>query len=98
MPVKKLKALVLPPSPYSFEETVARVLKAKPPKKAATPKKSAWVDPDDAPEWTDEMFAKAWVFKDGKVIRKGEGPNPYARALKAKPPKKAAKRPKPSGR
>jgi uncharacterized protein (DUF4415 family) len=32
---------------------------------------SSWVDPDDAPEWTEEMFATAEVAVGGKIIRPG---------------------------
>jgi uncharacterized protein (DUF4415 family) len=32
---------------------------------------SNWVDPDDAPEWTEEMFATAEVAVGNKVIRPG---------------------------
>src|SRR3982751_280512 len=31
--------------------------------------KAEWIDPDDAPEWTDEMFARAQISVGGKVIR-----------------------------
>ena len=35
--------------------------------------KKDWVDPDDAPEWTDERFDRA-QFSDGrKVLRKASG-------------------------
>jgi uncharacterized protein (DUF4415 family) len=30
---------------------------------------SSWVDPDDAPEWTDEMFDRAEMRLGDKVIR-----------------------------
>lgn len=30
-----------------------------------------WVDPDDAPEWTEEMFAEAEVRVGEQVIRPG---------------------------
>lgn len=30
-----------------------------------------WVDPDDAPEWTDEMFDRAEIRIGDKVIRPG---------------------------
>ena len=33
---------------------------------------SAWVDPDDAPEWTEEMFAEAEVRVGDQVIRPGK--------------------------
>jgi uncharacterized protein (DUF4415 family) len=32
---------------------------------------SSWVDPDDAPEWTDEMFDRAEIRLGDKVIRPG---------------------------
>lgn len=30
-----------------------------------------WIDPDDAPELTDEWFAQAEVRRGGKVVRRG---------------------------
>lgn len=30
-----------------------------------------WIDPDDAPEWTDEMFARADLYHGDKLIRRG---------------------------
>jgi hypothetical protein len=54
---------------------------------------TGWVDPDDSPEWTDEMFATAEFAVGGKVIRPATGylgPNgvvqgrpPLARARQA---------------
>ncbi|WP_155264411.1 BrnA antitoxin family protein [Sphingomonas segetis] len=35
--------------------------------------KSAWIDPDDAPEWTDEMFDRAQISIGGRVIREATG-------------------------
>lgn len=35
---------------------------------------SNWVDPDDAPEWTDEMFDRAEIRIGDKVIRRGRRP------------------------
>ena len=32
---------------------------------------SNWVDPDDAPEWTEEMFAEAEVAVGDRVVRPG---------------------------
>jgi uncharacterized protein (DUF4415 family) len=32
-----------------------------------------WIDPDDAPEWTDEMFKVAEYAVGGKVIRPATG-------------------------
>ena len=36
--------------------------------------KPAWVDPDDAPELTDEWFDKADFMIGNKVIRRGRPP------------------------
>jgi uncharacterized protein (DUF4415 family) len=36
-------------------------------------RKGNWVDPDDAPEWTDEMFEQAEYSIGGKVIRPATG-------------------------
>ena len=33
-----------------------------------------WVDPDDAPEWTDEMFDRAEIRIGESVIRRGRPP------------------------
>lgn len=33
-----------------------------------------WVDPDDAPEWTDEMFDRADLHENGVLIRRGRPP------------------------
>jgi len=35
---------------------------------------SAWVDPDDAPELTEEWFAKADLYNGAKLVRKGGRP------------------------
>lgn len=35
--------------------------------------KEPWVDPDDAPEWTEEHFRHAQLSIDGKVIREAVG-------------------------
>jgi uncharacterized protein (DUF4415 family) len=32
-----------------------------------------WVDPDDAPEWTDDVFDRAAIYKGGKLIRPADG-------------------------
>lgn len=32
-----------------------------------------WVDPDDAPEWTDEHFRHAQFSVGGKVLREAKG-------------------------
>lgn len=34
---------------------------------------STWVDPDDAPEWTEEMFARAEIRHGDQVIREAAG-------------------------
>lgn len=34
----------------------------------------SWVDPDDAPEWTAEMFERADVMLGDTVIRRGRPP------------------------
>jgi len=34
---------------------------------------STWIDPDDAPEWTDDQFARAQFSIGGKVIRPAHG-------------------------
>ena len=34
---------------------------------------AGWIDPDDAPEWTDEMFDRAQISVGGKVIREATG-------------------------
>jgi len=38
--------------------------------------KSEWIDPDDAPELTDEWFDNAHVYKDGILVRRGKGRPP----------------------
>ncbi|WP_375413917.1 BrnA antitoxin family protein [uncultured Bradyrhizobium sp.] len=37
-------------------------------------KRKPWVDPDDAPEWTDDMVARAEVRDGGRIIRRGRPP------------------------
>lgn len=32
-----------------------------------------WIDPDDAPEWTDEVFERAEIRRAGKVVRPASG-------------------------
>ena len=32
-----------------------------------------WIDPDDAPEWTEEMFRNAAYYKAGKLVRPAKG-------------------------
>lgn len=38
-------------------------------KESALP--STWTDPDDAPEWTEEMFERADLYEGGKLVRRG---------------------------
>lgn len=33
----------------------------------------SWSDPDDAPEWSDEVFARAEIAVGAKVVRPAEG-------------------------
>ena len=40
---------------------------------------STWIDPDDAPELTDEWFAGADYYRAGKLVRRG------GRPMKAEP-------------
>lgn len=44
---------------------------------------SGWIDPDDAPELTEEMLAEAEVFKGDKFVRRGPG-RPKAEVTKEK--------------
>lgn len=44
--------------------------------------RSTWIDPDDAPELTDEWFANADLYEAGKLVRRGGRP-------KKTPPKQA---------
>lgn len=37
------------------------------------PEKEPWIDPDDAPEWTDEHFRNAALYIGGKLIRPAIG-------------------------
>lgn len=43
-------------------------------KKAAGAK--SWVDPDDAPELTEEFFRRADIFKGDRLVRRGRPPSP----------------------
>jgi uncharacterized protein (DUF4415 family) len=35
--------------------------------------KKPWTDPDDAPEWSNDVFERAEVRRDGKVVRPAAG-------------------------
>ena len=34
---------------------------------------SQWMDPDDAPEWTEEVFQRAEIRRAGEVVRPASG-------------------------
>jgi uncharacterized protein (DUF4415 family) len=36
--------------------------------------RKTWADPDDAPEWTAEMVARAEISEGDKIIRRGRPP------------------------
>ena len=38
---------------------------------------TAWVDPDDAPELTDEWFDKADYYEGEKLVRRGRPPSEF---------------------
>ena len=42
---------------------------------------SSWVDPDDAPEWTQDMFDRAEIRIGDKVIRRGRPPGSTKRLV-----------------
>jgi uncharacterized protein (DUF4415 family) len=41
---------------------------------SSSSKRKPWVDPDDAPEWTDDMVARAEIREGDKIIRRGRPP------------------------
>lgn len=41
---------------------------------SSSTKRKPWVDPDDAPEWTDEMVARAEISHGDRIIRRGRPP------------------------
>jgi hypothetical protein len=43
-------------------------------KSAGSAKRKPWVDPDDAPELTDEMLDRAEISEGGRIIRPGRPP------------------------
>ena len=45
-------------------------------KKSKKGTKSAWIDPDDAPELTQEWFDSAHLYKAGVLLRRGKGRPP----------------------
>jgi uncharacterized protein (DUF4415 family) len=40
--------------------------------------KNTWIDPDEAPELTDEWFRTADLYRRGKLVRKGGRPKSEA--------------------
>lgn len=32
-----------------------------------------WIDPDDAPEWSDDVFDRAQIAVEGEIVRKATG-------------------------
>jgi uncharacterized protein (DUF4415 family) len=52
-----------------------------------------WIDPDDAPEWTEELFETAEVSIGGKVVRPATGYLGPNGVVRGRPPlRDAAKR------
>ncbi|MCL4713109.1 MAG: BrnA antitoxin family protein [Pseudorhodoplanes sp.] len=47
--------------------------------------KRAWVDPDDAPEWTQDQFNRAEVAVGGKVVQPAQGTLTRPRGRPKKP-------------
>ncbi len=41
---------------------------------SSSSKRKPWVDPDDAPEWTDDMVARAEIREGDRIIRRGRPP------------------------
>jgi uncharacterized protein (DUF4415 family) len=41
---------------------------------SSSSKRKPWVDPDDAPEWTDDMIARAEIREGDRIIRRGRPP------------------------
>ena len=37
-------------------------------------KRKPWIDPDDAPELTDDMLDRAEIRIDGKIVQRGRPP------------------------
>jgi uncharacterized protein (DUF4415 family) len=35
--------------------------------------KGVWIDPDDGPEWTEEMFRRAAIYHGDELIRPASG-------------------------
>ena len=56
--------------------------------KNSKPEKEPWIDPDDAPEWTEEHFRSAAIYVGGKLVRPATGT--WTRP--GRPPKEDAKK------
>ncbi len=56
--------------------------------KSSAATKPEWVDPDDAPEWTDEMFDIAQFSIGGKVIRPATGYLDPNGVVRGRPPQR----------
>lgn len=58
------------------------------------PDAKAWIDPDDAPEWTEEHFRNAAIYEGGKLVRpaKGTWTNPGGRPASDNPKKQVTLR------
>jgi uncharacterized protein (DUF4415 family) len=41
---------------------------------SSSSRRKPWVDPDDAPEWTDDMIARAEIREGDRIIRRGRPP------------------------
>ena len=41
--------------------------------KKLQPEGEPWIDPDDAPEWTEQHFRSAARYVDGKLVRPASG-------------------------
>jgi uncharacterized protein (DUF4415 family) len=42
-------------------------------KKNLKPDEEPWIDPDDAPVWTETHFRNAALYVDGKLVREAKG-------------------------
>lgn len=47
-----------------------------------------WVDPDDAPEWTDAMFDAAEISVGGKLVREASGYLAKGGVRRGRPPRR----------
>ena len=42
-------------------------------KKNLKPEEKPWIDPDDAPMWTEDHFRRAAIYEGDKLIRPADG-------------------------